>query len=218
MRPSRGSGGRTRMIILENIKRLAEKATGWRGPAKTHNLVRDRKPQAHLFKDDGVIPNHPRWPLIIYKGAVQLPDEFDPAAVFEELFADHGWGNSWRDGVYDYTHYHSRLHEVLGIARGRGRVQFGGSNGRAINLKAGDVAILPAGTGHCRIKASDNLLVVGAYPASGTYDECKSQEDRKKALPAIGRVARPRQDPVYGKEGPLMHIWLARSRRHSDLG
>jgi hypothetical protein len=35
-------------------------------------------------------------------------------------------GNSWRDGVYDYVHYHSRIHEVLGIARGTGKVQLGG--------------------------------------------------------------------------------------------
>jgi len=196
------------MILLESVKRLAERWAGWRRPNNAPALVRERKPETHLFKDDGVIPNHPRWPLILYKGAVQLPDEFDPAAVFEELFAGHGWGDSWRDGVYDYVHYHSRIHEVLGVARGRGQVQFGGDSGRAINLKAGDVAILPAGTGHRRMKATDDFLVVGAYPASGTYDECKSQEDRKKALPAIGRVARPSQDPVYGKDGPLMRIWL----------
>jgi uncharacterized protein YjlB len=180
--------------------------------------VRAREPQTHLLKDDGVIPNHPWWPLVIYKGAVRLPDQLDPAAVFEELFGDHGWRNSWRDGIYDYVHYHSRIHEALGIARGRAQVQFGGNNGRAIDLKAGDVAILPAGTGHRRMKATDDLLVVGAYPASGAYDECKSQEDRKKALPAIGRVARPRQDPVYGKDGPLMRIWLPRSCGPSGRG
>ena len=91
-------------------------------------------------------------------------------------------------------------------------VRFGGANGRALTLKAGDVAILPAGTGHQREKASEDFLVVGAYPTLGVYDECRSAEDREKALPAIDRVARPRKDPVYGKDGPLMHIWLARNR------
>ena len=33
------------MIFLESIKRLAEKATGWRRPDKSDNLVRNRKPQ-----------------------------------------------------------------------------------------------------------------------------------------------------------------------------
>jgi uncharacterized protein YjlB len=201
------------MVLLENIKRLAEKATGWRQPDDPQSLLRDRKAHTYRFKDDGIIPNHPRWPLIIYKSAVQLPQSLDPAAVFEELFISHGWGNSWRNGIYDYAHYHSGIHEVLGIARGGGRVRFGGSNGRSLTLKAGDVAILPAGTGHQRERASEDFLVVGAYPTLGVYDECRSAEDREKALPAIDRVARPRKDPVYGKDGPLMHIWLPRNRR-----
>jgi uncharacterized protein YjlB len=69
----------------------------------------------------------------------------DPTAVFEELFESNGWGDSWRDGIYDYAHYRSRIHEVLGIARGTGKVQFGGPKGRTLLLKADDVAILPAG-------------------------------------------------------------------------
>jgi uncharacterized protein YjlB len=206
------------MILLETIKRLAEKATGWRRPHNLEGLMRERKPETFRFEDDGLIPNHPRWPLILYKGAVRLPPPLDPAAVFEDLFDSHGWGRSWRNSIHDFDHYHSSIHEVLGIARGSGQVRFGGDNGRAFALKAGDVAILPAGTGHQRLKASHDFLVVGAYPASGAYDECKSLEDREKAFPAIDRVERPRQDPVYGKKGPLMHIWLPRRHRQSRSG
>ena len=201
------------MILLENIKRVAEKTTGWRRPDDPQALLRERKPQIHRFMDDGVIPNHPKWPVIIYKGAVRLPQGLDPAAVFEELFDSRGWGSSWRDGIYDYAHYHSRIHEVLGVARGSGRVRFGGKEGRTLTLKAGDVVILPAGTGHQRLNASDDFLVVGAYPPSGSYDECTSQEDRKKALSAIPTVARPRKDPVYGKDGPLTRLWRQPNRR-----
>jgi uncharacterized protein YjlB len=203
------------MIVLENIKRIAEKATGWRRPNDVEAFTRERKPQTFRFTDDGVIPNHPRWPLVIYKSAVRLPQSLDPAAVFEELFGSHGWGSSWRDGIYDYVHYHSRIHEVLGIARGIGRVQFGGPKGRPLTLKAGDVAILPAGTGHQRLEASGDFLVVGAYPPAGIYDECTSLDDRAKALPAISRAAGPRKDPVYGKDGPLTHLWRQPNRRHS---
>jgi hypothetical protein len=78
------------MIFLENLKRIAEKATGWRRPNDVEAFIRERKPQTYRFTDDGVIPNHPRWPLIIYKSAVRLPQSLDPAAVFEELFGSHG--------------------------------------------------------------------------------------------------------------------------------
>ena len=134
------------MPMLEDAKKIAEKVTGWARPSRANlsALVRERKASTFHFKDDGIIPNHPKWPLVIYRGAVCLPKNLDPAAVFEELFESNGWGDSWRNGIYDYVHYHSRIHEVLGIARGRCRVRFGGANGRVLPLKAGDVAILPA--------------------------------------------------------------------------
>jgi hypothetical protein len=122
------------MSILKNIARIAEKATGWRKPDDLRSLLSERRPQIYRFKDDGVVPNHPLWPLIIYKSAVRLPECLDPAAVFEELFDSRGWGHSWRDGIYDYVHYHSSVHEVLGIARGSARVRFGGAKGRALNV------------------------------------------------------------------------------------
>ena len=54
-------------------------------------LVRDSEPHLFVFEDDGVIPNHPHWPLIVYRSAVRLPPEFDPASVFEDLFAQNKW-------------------------------------------------------------------------------------------------------------------------------
>jgi uncharacterized protein YjlB len=194
------------MSLLEDVKRVTEKATGWKRPDDPQTLLRERKPQAYRFKDDGLIPNHPKWPLVIYKSAVRLPETVDPA-VFEDLFESNGWGNSWRNGIYDYAHYHSRIHEVLGIGRGPGKVQFGGPKGRTLLLKAGDVAILPAGTGHQCLKASKDFLVVGAYPPTGKFDVCTTLEDRKKALVTIPKVAHPRKDPVYGAKGPLMRTW-----------
>ena len=110
--------GQAPMILLENIKRIAD---GWRRPEHPQASLRECKAQTYPFNDDGVIPNHPRWPLIIYKRAVRLPECLDPAAVFEELFESRGWGSSWRDGIYDYAHYHSRTHEVRHRAGQRSR-------------------------------------------------------------------------------------------------
>lgn len=197
------------MASLEDLKKLAETITGWARPSAEDLtvLVRDRKPTAFRFRDDGIIPNHPKWPLIIYRGAVRLPSAFDPAAIFEDLFKSNGWRGSWRNGIYDYVHYHSRIHEVLGVARGSGQVQFGGNKGRTLTLKAGDVAILPAGTGHHNLGASEDFLVVGAYPPTGTYDLCTRSEDHARAVKTIPKVARPRKDPVFGVKGPLIAAW-----------
>lgn len=197
------------MTALETIKAFAERATGIARPKRDElrPLIRARKGVALRFQDDGVVPNHPRWPLIIYRSAVRLREDFDPAAILEDVFRTNGWGRSWRDGIYDYVHYHSRIHEVLGIARGSATVEFGGSRGRKLKLKAGDVAILPAGTGHRCVSADGDFLVVGAYPPSGTYDECTTSEDHKQALKTVGRVPRPRRDPVYGRRGGLVNAW-----------
>lgn len=193
----------------QKLKRLTERLTGWGRVKKSElpDLIIPRKANTFQFRDDGVIPNHPRWPLITYRNPVLLPANADPAAVFEDLFQLHGWGRSWRGGIYDYVHYHSQIHEVLAIAKGKVKVRFGGNRGRLCYGKTGDVFILPAGTGHQCLGASDDFLAVGAYPPKGTYDECTSSEDHDRAVKSIAKVARPRRDPVYGARGSLLTCW-----------
>lgn len=197
-------------MLLEDIKHTAERVTGWArpSPAAAQALVQSRKANALRFSDDGLTPNHPCWPLIQYRGAVKLDERFDPAAIFEVLFDAHGWRDGWRNGVYDFLHFHSRTHEVLGIARGRATVRFGGARGRNLELKAGDVIVQPAGTGHQRMSASRDLLVVGAYPAGSHYDELHATKtDHDRALHAIAKLPPARTGPVYGSKGPLKRLW-----------
>jgi len=206
------------MTIVEDAKRLLERMTGIGRPKPKQlaGLTRAVTPRRHRFKDDGATPNNPGLPLLHYPQAIVLPKEFDPAAVIETLFARHGWKDSWRDGVYDFLHFHTKTHEVLGIARGSVRVRFGGAKGKIIALKAGDAVVLPAGTGHERMSQSDDLLVVGAYPASGRYDEPQPDDvDHDEAVAAIAKTRLPAQDPVYGRSGPLRKFWHAPPRRSS---
>src|SRR5438874_5104902 len=108
-------------MFVEEAKRAFERLTGFRRPAKNAlpALVRKRKPAAFRFKDDGETPNNPVLPLIVYRNAVVLDPAFDPAAVIEDIFAANGWGDSSRNGVYEFRHFHNMTHEVLGNARGQ---------------------------------------------------------------------------------------------------
>ena len=199
------------MPVLENAKRTIERVTGWGRPGREDLALVTHARKAHplRFKDDGETPNNSHFPMILYRSPVKLPHVFDPAAIFEELFKANGWKDSWRDAMYEFLHFHTHTHEVLGIARGTVRAQFGGTKGKTLKLKTGDVVILPAGTGHRRLTASKDLLIVGAYPSNGgKYDEPKPEDvSHRKARSSIARVPIPRADPVYGKVGPLKTLW-----------
>ena len=158
------------------------------------------------FADDGLIPNNP-VPFLVYKGAVDV-DNDHPEKTIEGLFGANGWGAMWRNGVYDFAHYHATVHEVLGIARGHARVRFGGEKGEMLEIAAGDVAILPAGTGHQCIASSRDFSVVGAYPPGPAMDLVRpTKEAHAKALKSIAQVAVPKTDPVLGADGPLPRLW-----------
>ena len=166
----------------------------------------DATPLTFHFEDDGLIPNNP-VPFLVYKGAVDV-DNDHPEKTIEGLFGANGWGAMWRNGVYDFPHYHATVHEALGIARGHAKVRFGGDKGEVLEISAGDVAILPAGTGHQCLWASPDLMVIGTYPPTGRYDLCRgSKAEHAKALATIPQVPLPDTDPVFGKDGPLLRLW-----------
>ena len=172
--------------------------------------VRAVAASAHLFADDGTIPNNPTLPFLVYPGALD-PSGGDPAATCEAVFGANDWSGSWRNGIYPFAHYHSTAHEVLGVCRGEARVRFGGNTGIELTARAGDVVVIPAGVGHQNLGSSPDLLVVGAYPRGQRFDLCRGRPDeRPQALQNIARVPLPRTDPVYGADGPLIDHWLRR--------
>jgi uncharacterized protein YjlB len=166
----------------------------------------DIEPLTFTFEDDGLVPNNP-MPFLVYKRAVDVASEH-PEKTIEGLFGANGWGEMWRNGVYDYLHYHATVHEALGVARGHARVRFGGDQGKELEISEGDVAILPAGTGHQCLSASSDFSVVGAYPPGPRMQVTRpTPENHAKALKTIPQVKRPKTDPVRGADGPLVRLW-----------
>jgi uncharacterized protein YjlB len=164
---------------------------------------------ARLPPPNGAIPNHPRWPLLVYPGAVVLGGP-DPAAAFEQLFERNRWPAAWRNGVHGFHHFHSTAHEVLGVYSGEVTVRFGGDGGIEITARPGDVVVLPAGTGHKRLAARGALGIVGAYPAGQHADTCiPLTANARRAAEAVARVPLPACDPVCGAAGPLFEYWRA---------
>src|ERR1700674_1950490 len=155
------------------------------------------EPLTFIFEDDGAIPNSP-VPFLVYKGAIDVANDH-PEKTIEGLFGANGWGAMWRNGVYDYLHYHATVHEALGVARGHARVRFGGNRGKELEIAAGDVAILPAGTGHQCLSASRNFCVIGAYPPGARmHVTLPTPANHRKALKTIPAVKLPKTDPVLG--------------------
>ena len=114
-----------------------------------------------------------------------------------------------RNGLFAYHHDHTTAHEVLGIARGRAEVRFGGEGGRTLAVAPGDVVVIPAGVGHCLVEGSRDLLVVGAYAEGRDWDIVRDPGAITAARERIAAVPLPHADPIDGADGPLTHLWTA---------
>ena len=127
-----------------------------------------RKIHFAMAKD---VPNN-TLPVLLYRG-VLAANAAEKPKLFCERFKENGWTGLWTDTIYDYMHFHSNAHEVLGIAKGNVTIRLGGENGSLFRLQAGDMLMLAAGVGHRRLGDEDGLKVIGAYPRGQSHYDMK---------------------------------------------
>jgi uncharacterized protein YjlB len=164
------------------------------------------QPELMIFPDDGVIPNS-RYPLLLFRNALRTNTTISGSEV-ENLFAVNNWSNSWQNGVYPFHHYHSTSHEVLGIFGGSASLRLGGEQGKTVEVRSGDVIVIPAGVGHKNLGASADFRVVGAYPDGRSWDLLTGKPgERPKADQNIAALPVPHTNPVYGTGLPVKQFW-----------
>jgi len=159
--------------------------------------------------DDGLIPNNPRLPLLLYRDWLGRPETTLDARAVLALFARHGWGGGWVNGIFPFHHYHARSHEVLANAGDAVDVQFGGERGPILTFEHGSAVVIPAGCGHCRVSEPGRLVIAGAYPAGQENWDLKRAggADYILAKTEIPRVPRPSTDPLLGSTGGINDYW-----------
>ncbi|KAJ5286169.1 hypothetical protein N7524_001475 [Penicillium chrysogenum] len=78
------------------------------------------------------------------------------------------------------------------------------------NLTRGDLIIVPAGVGHRLLEDlhgnQEKFQMVGAYPHGKQWDMCYGKPEEEAKVQRIKDVAWFRQDPLYGAEGPALHV------------
>ena len=158
-----------------------------------------------LLSRNGWMPNNARLPVLHYHRAFN-PAGSDTATAMESAFARNLWPAQWRNGIYTFHHFHSTAHEVLGTAAGSADLILGGEGGHNVTVSAGDLLVLPAGTGHFLQQAHPGFLVIGAYPVGQTWDICRNAPD-PATLHHMQTLPYPDLDPVQGQSGELPRAW-----------
>ena len=120
------------------------------------------KPEHFLLPPHDWVPNNPRLPVLLYRQVLPSAPAEDLASEFEEMFRRNGWPPRWRAGVYDYHHYHSTAHEVLGFAGGAARLMLGGLSSQRADTTKEQVKVYRR---RCQIMSAANAVgLISAMP------------------------------------------------------
>ncbi|PQE17398.1 cupin domain protein [Rutstroemia sp. NJR-2017a BVV2] len=178
----------------------------------------------YLPRPTRYVPNSP-YPVLIYRSVLPLPCE---SSTLRETFEPNDW--MW-GGVFAHFpnyHFHSVTHECFAVVKGSGTVLLGkgpldkGERGIEVDLRPGDVVVLPAGVAHYILDSDTDysyyvvfgglsyVYVTNIAKGSPHWDNntCQAgKEETAMKADTARNVPIPSSDPLFGKEGPLVQIW-----------
>ncbi|KAL4955434.1 hypothetical protein BDW69DRAFT_204522 [Aspergillus filifer] len=163
-------------------------------------------------------PNNP-LPVLHYQNV--LPEPRTEEAATEFLTANK-WEKRGTWGAVWTSHFHPNSHECYGVFQGSSTLLLGAAGedgtdnvGLRVTVHTGDAIVLPAGTGHSSVESTDDYRYIGVYPEGcprWRNEFGKTRIDEQTFSDEIAGVGYPEEDPVYGKDGPLMQLWPPLSR------
>ncbi|KAL4902952.1 hypothetical protein BDW74DRAFT_180249 [Aspergillus multicolor] len=157
-------------------------------------------------------PNNP-LPVLHYKDVLPQPRTEEEATNF---LTAHKWEKRGTWGPIWQSHFHSNSHECYGVFQGSSTLLLGAAGGDGVSdvglritVNTGDVIVLPAG-GHSSVESTDDYKYIRVYPEGcprWRNEFGKTPIDSKAFKDEIASAGFPEEDPVYGKDGPLMQLW-----------
>ncbi|KAH7086448.1 hypothetical protein FB567DRAFT_71322 [Paraphoma chrysanthemicola] len=180
-------------------------------------------PEQYTLPGSAYVPNN-ILPVLIYRDVLSTP--IDPEKV-KQLCERNGWEKRGEWGEINIPHFHPNTHECYAIIRGSSLFAVGrakddnDTDGVEVNVRTGDVMVLPAGVSHRSLSSEDDFRYIGVYPEAAPRwrnNYCGGKENMNALLEEINKVPIPDSDPVLGANGPLCQIWkTARAKLRTRL-
>lgn len=166
-----------------------------------------------LVENNGMYPNAASGlPVVHYHpfdtGSEEAPAAIDPSHL-EQLLASNGFAPRWRFPMYEFDHFHTNTHELLVPFRGKATIMLGGGT-HSLEVRSGDVLLVPAGVAHRSVKRTPDFCMVGAYPHGVAQSDLTTDEDPAHVERIVGLgLGFVGSDPVYGlrRGSPLAEAW-----------
>lgn len=165
-------------------------------------------PLKYFFNDDGIFPNN-LLPVTIYRKVLDIPmSDYLLYLYFKLIFNEHGWSNHRRSGIYNFHHYHSNAHKVIGVCKGKATLLFGGSNGHCVNISKGDVVVIPAGVALKNMGKENCIDCIMGFFEGKVYDINYGKIGERPVTDMnIASLSIPDTDPLFGKAAGIASLW-----------